>query len=511
MSSVRSETTAGKAEDDIGRRGTGSVKSAALWAASSQYSLFALQFVTSVIISRFFLKPEEIGLFSVSLAAAMVLSIIQDFGLHRYIGRHPETNRTTVRTAIAVALVLAFALAATIFGIAGPLARFYREPGIEPILHLIAASYLFVPWSVVPIALLARRLDFKKTFAVNFSGALCNSVVALGLAATGHSAASLAWGMIAQAVARAVVAQVCQPTPPGRGIDWNEVRAILKFASGAIPIYLSGGIGTRTPDMIVGRLQGMTAAGLFSRGAALAAQLHTLVVGAVGAIYFPTFARLKDEGENLGPYYERVVAAHGVIVWPAMVLLAVLSQPVILLLYGPGWSEAAPLLAFVALAECCFVALPLHVDLPMLFGRLRQLLYFNIADTALSIATLIAGAAIGIEAAAASRVVYGLCWFCLYAAWMQRMIGFSWRQALRIYASSALVAGTTAAPALFAITVWRTPATLGFTGLVVAAGGAGLAWLASVFLFRHPAQDDLIGMARHILAPLEARLRPRTA
>jgi len=55
-------------------RGSGSVRSAALWAAGSQYCLFAIQFATSVIISRFFLKPDEIGLFSVALAAAMMFT-----------------------------------------------------------------------------------------------------------------------------------------------------------------------------------------------------------------------------------------------------------------------------------------------------------------------------------------------------------------------------------------------------------------------------------------------------
>lgn len=493
--------------EDIGRRGTGSVKSAALWAASSQYSLFALQFVTSVVISRFFLKPEEIGLFSVALAAAMVLSIIQDFGLHRYIGRHPTADRTTVRSCSAVAIVFALLLAATIFAIARPLADFYAEPRIEPILHLIAASYVFVPWSIVPIALLARRLDFRRTFAVNFCGALSNSAVALTLAWLGFSSSALAWGMIAQALVRAIIAQIAQPTLPGRGVSWREIRAILKFGAGATPIYLSGGIGMRTPDMIVGRLQSMTAAGLFSRGSALAAQLHTLVVGAVSAIYYPAFARLRDEGQDLGPYYERVVAAHGAIVWPAMALLAVLSEPVILMLYGPGWGEAAPLLAFVAIAECCFVALPLHMDLPILLGRLRQLLYFNLADTVLSITTLAAGAAIGLQAAAASRIVYGLGWCCVYAFWLKGLIGFRWHAMLRIYAASLGVALVTILPALYAVMVWRSPATLGFAGFVLTSLGSGLAWLCAIVLLRHPAREDLAGMALHVLVPLRERLR----
>lgn len=488
-------------------RGTGSVKSAALWAAASQYTQFVLQFATSVIVSRFFLKPEEIGLFSVALAAAMILSVIQDFGLTRYLGRHPTADEDTVRHCTVIAAGFSLLLAALILAIAWPVARFYGEPRLFPIFGLIAASYLLNPWSIVPVALLSRRLDFRATFIVNAAGSVTNSACALTLAALGFSATSLAWAMIAQAAARAVAAQILRPTPPSLRVRRERAREIIGFGSGSALLYLSGGIGMRTPDLIVGRMQGMTAAGLFSRGVALATQLHYLVAGAVSAIYYPTFARLRDEGKDLGPYYERVVAAHGAIVWPAMALLAVLSEPVILLLYGPGWAEAAPLLAFVAIAECCFVALPLHMDLPILLGRLKVLLWFNLADTALSVGTLAAGAAIGVEAAAASRLVYGLGWFFLYAFWLQQMIGFRWRATVRVYASSILVAVATIAPALYAVTAWRSPATLGFVGLVVAGTASVVAWVAAIMLFRHPARDDIKGMAGHILTPIRMRLR----
>lgn len=487
-------------------RGSGSVKSAALWAAASQYSQFALQFVTSVLVSRFFLKPEEIGLFSVALATAMILSVIQDFGLTRYLGRHATADEETVRHCAVIAVAFSFLLAALILVLAWPVARFYGEPRLFPILALIAASYLLNPWSVVPVALLSRRLEFRGTFLVNASGAIANSICALTLAALGFSAESLAWAMIAQAAMRALVAQILRPTRPGLRLKPARLREIVSFGSGSALLYLSGGIGMRTPDLIVGRLQGMTATGLFSRGVALASQLHYLVAGAVSAIYYPTFARLRDEGKDLGPYYERVVAAHGAIVWPAMALLAVLSQPVILLLYGPGWAGAAPLLAYVAIAECCFVALPLHMDLPILLGHLRRLFWFNLVDTALSVGTLIAGAAIGVEAAAASRIVYGLGWVCIYAGWMHRLVGFRWRAVLRTYLTSAVVALATVLPALWATTMWRDPATLGFSGLVLSASLGGLCWATAILLLRHPARADLTGMALHIIRPVMSRI-----
>lgn len=487
------------------------MKSAALWAAASQYTQFVLQFATSVIVSRFFLKPEEIGLFSVALAAAMILAIIQDFGLTRYLGRHPTADDDTVRHCTVIAIGFSLVVGSLILGIAWPVALFYSEPQLFPILALIAVSYLFNPWSIVPVALLSRRLDFRATFVVNAGGAVVNSVCVLTLAALGNSAQSLAWAMIAQAAARAVLAQALRPTPPSARVRLDRSKEIIGFGSGSALLYLSGGIGMRTPDLIVGRMQGMAAAGLFSRGVALAAQLHYLVAGAVGAIYYPAFARLREEGKDLGPYYERVVATHGAIVWPAMALLAVLSEPVILLLYGPGWTEAAPLLAFVAIAECCFVALPLHMDLPILLGRLRALLWLNLADTALSVGTLAAGAAMGVEAAAASRLVYGMGWFIIYAAWLQRLVGFRWRTLLKVYGASAATAVFTIAPAVWASHVWRTPSTMGFGSLLITAGLSAVAWLGAIALFRHPARDDLAGMALHVLGHLLLRLRLRSA
>ena len=65
-------------------------RTAAIWSALGQYLGFALQFATSVIISRFFLTPSEVGLFSIALAAAMMVTILQDFGMMRYVAGQPH-------------------------------------------------------------------------------------------------------------------------------------------------------------------------------------------------------------------------------------------------------------------------------------------------------------------------------------------------------------------------------------------------------------------------------------
>ena len=481
---------------------TGDPRTAALWSAMAQYIGFALQFATSVVISRFFLSPAEVGLFSIALAAAMMITTLQDFGMSRYIAGHAALTRAELRRCAGLLLLLSLAIAAVILALAWLTAQFYGEPRLTAILAMIAGSLVLSPWSAVPCALLTRDLDFRGLFLVNVGSGLANSGSALALAALGFSAESLALAMIVQAAVRAAIAQGLRPSAIPLRPDFAGSRQALRFGGGSTVLAISGAFGVRTPDLIVGRMLGMHIVGLYSRGWALAASLHVLVVGAISAVFYPAFARLRDEGRPLGPHYERVVAGYGAVVWPAMALLAALATPVVLLLYGPVWQEAGRLLVFMALAEICFVTLPLHVDLPILLGRMGKLIRYNLLDTAASMGTLIIGASLGLEAAAISRIAYGLIWIAIYARFMHDLIGFRWSRVLATYLRSAIVAAATAAPALVLYGTWREPEALGWDGLFLA-GIAGLcAWVLALLVTRHPAVEDLAGMVRHALAQI---------
>lgn len=466
---------------------------------AAQYVAFIMQFVVSVVISRWYLTPAEFGVFSIALSVAMLVAVLQDFGLARYISGEPELSTEQIRACYSVSLLFSFTIGLLILGMAWPVSWFYHDPRLVPLLVVVAASYLVVPFSIVPAAMLMRNMDFRSLFIVNVGSGVANAITALTLAAHGYGAISLAWALVAQAAAKAVLSQWLSGVRLPWPLSLGGAGPILRFGSASSALFISGSVGTRTPELIIGRLLNFTAVGLYGRAASVTGQLFQLIAGALGGVFYPAFRRLRDEGVSLAPGFLRVMACSTAIVWASMTGLALAAEPLVNALYGPKWIATAPLLSLIALGQIGLVTFPLAMELPILLGRIKTLIRLNVLDTLASVTLLAAGCVWGVEWAAASRIVYSLVWALIYARFMQELIGFAWRDVFAIYVKSALGAIAAAVPLALAYRFWAPASAIGMTAVFIAAGLGVLCWIAALALTRHPALPEFIAMARPLL------------
>lgn len=467
-----------------------SIRRAAFWSVSGQYITFAIQFAASVIISRFFLKPAEIGLFSIALAAAMVLAIFQDMGVTRFISGQPQMRRDALGDYLTLTIGIAWSVAAILILSAPWLASFYDQPGLVGLVRLIGLSYVLVPFATVSCALLIRDMDFRGLFWVNAGSGLVGNITAVVLAFQGFSAFSLAWGVIVTALIKAISAQIMRPVVPRLRPRKKEVAPLLRFGSASFLISASAAIGQRSQDLIVGFILGIFATGLFSRASALAGQLSMLVTGAINSVFYPAFARKRDAGEPLAEPYLHLMACNTALNWAAMTGLAVCAEPLVRLLYGENWTGVAPLLFWTAIGEMLFIAMPLQMDIPILLGRIRTLVWINFLETGAAVMILALACLISLEAAAISRVLYGLVWWAIYAGFLTRLIDLPVRRVAIIYMQSIVCALAAGLPMIVLLYCLGSE-NVGLPALLLGTGLGGLAWVAMLFLCRHPAREEI--------------------
>ena len=482
-----------------------SVRTAAAWALSSQYSSFAIQFAASIVLARWFISPADLGLFSIAFAAVTLVAFLQDFGVNRYINGERELTAEKLQTAFTISVTFAWSIGLLAILASGPIAEFYHDPALRPVALIIACSYLLVPLAIVPQATCQRRMDYKSNTMIEVGSSIANASVAITLGVMGYGGIALAWGAFAQQAARLVISQ----WRTGLMLPWP-----LRLA-GAEPILRLGGTNSvlataysitgRAPELVIGRLIDTAAVGLFARASGLALQLRLLVAGAVTGVFYPAFRRVRDAGEPLGPPYLRVVAAYTGVTWPAMAGIAVLAQPIIHLLYGERWMAAAPLLGWVALSQLCYVAIPLNADLPVLLGRTKSLLRRTVLETVTSVLLLAVAAPFGLIWVAVSRFAHGLVFIALYAPLLKEMLGIRWRALAVIYLRSLAVTLAAVAPVLISYEVWHPAAEAGPLQMLATSALGAFFWLIALRIAGHPLFDELTGLLGEIIAGLRQR------
>jgi O-antigen/teichoic acid export membrane protein len=473
---------------------TMSTRAAAAWAMGSHYAAFAVQFATSVVLAHWYISPAELGEFTIAFAAVSLIAFLQDFGVNRYVTGERDLTPEKLNTAFTISVVFAWGIALIAILAAKPIAWFYGDPHLLPVTLVIACSYLLVPLAIVPQAMCQRRMDFRSNAMIDLGSSLANAGVAVTLAVMGYGALALAWGAFAQQAARLMVSQ----WRAGLMLPWP-----LRL-KGAQPVLAIGGtnsfqvicqsIAVRAPELVIGRLLGEAALGFFARAAGLALQLRLLLADAVSKVFYPAFRRVRDSGAPLGPPYLRVVAAYTGVTWPAMAGIAVLAGPMIDILYGTHWHPAVPLLAWVAMAQLCFVAVPLYADLPILLGRMNEMLRRLALDTLASLVLLALAAPYGLAWIAASRLAHGVVFVAIYAPFMRAMIGFRWGDLLRIYAQSLAATAAAVIPLLASYLLWAGPDEMGpAQGLCGIAAGVAC-WLATLAALRHPLFGEIVAL-----------------
>ena len=125
---------------------------------------------------------------------------------------------------------------------------------------------------------------------------------------------------------------------------------------------MSNRAGKSTPDAI----------GLFSRALAVSQLGDKVVLLGLGPVALPAFAAEVQSGRSVAAPYLRALTYISGMQWPALLLTALLAQPLVLLLLGPQWLTSVPLVRILAVAAMALFAAPLTYPILVTCGAIRH-------------------------------------------------------------------------------------------------------------------------------------------
>jgi O-antigen/teichoic acid export membrane protein len=467
-----------------------STRTAFAFSFVDRYAGLAIHVVSAMLVARL-LTPEEIGVYSLTMVLVGFVATFRDLGAGQYLVQKKDLTTDHIRATWAVQLGLGLLFATIIAAASIPVATFYTEPRITGIMIILALNFALTPFQALPYAWLTRSMQFQLLAYIRVTGALAQGACAVFLAWVGLGAVSLAWANLAATVAGMGLAAAIV----GRTLPWTPrfagARQVVSFGGRITAVTFLNTIRNASPELFLGKLQGMTETGLFSRAHGLVAMFERLIMDAVNAVAFPLFAKQMREGEDVSRAYVRAAAMITALGWTFLSCLGILAFPVIRLLYGTQWDQSVDPTRWLAAAM--IFAVPVYVSLaPMLgSGAVAQVLRVAALSTCISVACAGIGAYVGLltlsqmllPAAAISSVLW------LRAARAQ--MHFEWTVLLRSLSKSALVAVAAATPPLVVTMTlgWRSEE-IGRTLLLAVPGGVA-GFCAAAYATKHDIWDEI--------------------
>lgn len=465
-----------------------------VWGFAGQATIAIASFVASAIVARL-LTPHEVGVYAAGMSTMALITVVTSLGVHAWIVRQDVVTQAELAAAFTVNGLLACLLGLALLAVSAGAARLLGDLGVARVLRLLALVPIIQAFELRPNAMLAREMQFRRIALVNMAGAVLAGVCIVGAAVAGHSYMSLAYGVVVGATVNAIGLSLVGRRHVGLAVSLDGARAIVAFGLKVMAVGGVSALAQRACEVLLGRMLGLSALGLYSRASNLANLLFSNVYGTATRI---AFSRLAQDRRETGSHTAGFATAFELItgvMWPLVIGLAVLARPFVFWVYGAPWLGAAPVLSILMVAMAVVLCFGMNWELFVLNGEEGRQARYEAARAGVGTVLFVGGASLGLIGAAAARVGDAMFGLLLYLPHMARLSGMQRRALLAIYARGAAITLAAVAPAgvLMIATGWAADLPLPWLAAAVLAGI--LAWLAAAAGLGHPVAREV----RHLL------------
>jgi lipopolysaccharide exporter len=462
------------------------VRRNALWNMAATMLLRLSSIGVMAIVARI-MDPHAFGIFAVASTVFVIVSAIGEFGVSSCLARADLDIERLAPTMVSVSLITGCAVAGITFVYARPIAAALGSADAAGPVRVLTITIVLASLFATPTAQCVRDFRQDKIFLANAISTIPSTVLLLVLAKSGSGAMAFAWSRaFGQLIAGSIVVYYTPKSYPP-GMTRYALSVLFKFG---IPLSAANFVGYILQNIdyaLIGRLMGTVILGTYVLAFNMASWSTTLLGGVMNGVSLPAFSRVKHDPVLLKENIITATRAVALIVLPMCTLVIVLARPLVLLMYGSRWQEAATVVPILTIYGVISVMCLLFSSMLAALGKTRVILGVQLLWlVALAIAMWIGVRRNGIVGAATAHVVVvSLLVLPCYLFALRRATG------VRITRVCKAVLPATVAAVLAALVSWMLVSRLSTPLLQVLGGGlvGSLAYLSAmlpqaVILFR---------------------------
>ena len=393
------------------------------WTSIEKIVRHSMQFVFGIILARL-LSPDDFGIIGMLAIFIAIAQTFTDSGLSNALIQKQNSSNADFSTMFFFNIIVASVFYTALFLLAPFIASFYREPLLTDVTRIISISILLSALSTVQNVRLTKDLRFKEQSIISISSTIVSGVVGVILACRGWSV----WALVFQAIANQGVSTICiwitSKWVPNLTISKKSFSEIWSFGSKLLGSSLINSIYTNIYAFVIGKKFTPLDVGYFNCANQYAELPAQTIQDIVIKVNYPILAKIQDDNNELLKAYRKLLRLPLFILYPILIGMAVLAEPLITTIIGEKWLPCVPVMQII-----CIGALfsPLtHINLNLLYvkGRTDLVLKLEFIKKPIAFALLFALLPFGILPLAIGKALYEFIAFSINCYYTRQILGY---------------------------------------------------------------------------------------
>ena len=424
-----------------------------IWRFAERCGAQGVAFIVSIILARL-LDPAVYGTIAIVTIFTTILGVFVDSGLGTALIQKKDADDLDFSTVFYANIVFCIVLYMLIFFCAPLIATFYEIPELTPIVRVLSLTLLISGVKNIQVSYVSKKLMFKKFFWSTIFSTIISAVVGVYLAIKGFGV----WALVAQNLTNGLVGTIVLWFTVGWRPKWmfsfKRFKALFSYGWKLLTSSLIHTIYKDLRQLLIGKFYTPTEVAYFNKGSQIPGLFVNNINSSIDSVLLPVMSEKQDSKETVKNMTRLSISVSSYILWPMMLGLMAVGQPLIKILLTDKWLPSFPYLAVFCISCAIMPMQTANLNAIKALGRSDLYLKMEIIKKSFGIFLIVVFVNVNAFALAFSTIINSIFASVVNSYPNKKLLGYSYFEQIKDIAPSLLLS------AAMAIVVYLIPINL---------------------------------------------------
>lgn len=330
--------------------------SSLIWKFLERGGTQGIQFILQMVLARL-LTPKDYGTVALITIFIAISTVFVQSGFNTALIQKKDIDEEDISSVFYVSLFIAAIMYIILYFFAPTIANFYKILELTSIIRVMGLVLFLNSFNSIQNAIVSRNMEFKRLFYSSLGAIIISGILGIVLAYKGFGVWALAYQQLMNQFSICIILWFIVKWRPKLLFSIKKVKKLFSFGGKLLCSSLIDTIYRELVNLIVGKVYSPAMLGYYNRGDQFPKVIVSNFNGSIQSVIFPALASVQHDKVRVKEIMRRAIMMSSYIVFPAMVGLIVVSEPMIRLVLTERWLTCVPYLRVFCLSYALW---PIH-------------------------------------------------------------------------------------------------------------------------------------------------------